>query len=279
MSESLCSGGGIFQALNGHVSGNGTQTLVLSHGFGADQTVWHHVVPFFAYFFKVVVYDLAFVHPGVFGAAPSKYSDLGGYAEDLVCLLDELKVKRSIYVGHSMSAMIGCLAAIRRPDLFEHLVLLSGSPRYLNAKGYVGGLDETAINSLLQSMRADYSGWVHDFAPKPIALNNTSALMEFERSLGRLEPEIAVSVAKTVFLSDLRWALPKVLVPCSIIQSQEDVVVPVSVSYYMKSKIGNGSSEVKILRTQGHLPMLTAYPLLLDALKGTILTSLDVRFA
>ncbi|XP_030457945.1 strigolactone esterase D14-like [Syzygium oleosum] len=270
MSESPCSSGGIFQALNGNVYGNGTWTLVLSHGFGADQTVWHHVVPFLACFFKVVVYDLAFVHPGVYGAAAGKYSDLGGYAEDLVRLLDGLKVKRSIYVGHSMSAMIGCLAAIRRPDLFEQLVLLSGSPRYLNAKGYTGGFDEPAINSILQSMRANYSGWIHDFAPTAIALNNTGALMEFEHSLGRIEPEIAVSVAKTVFLSDLRWALPKVPVPCSIIRSRKDIIVPASVSHYMKKKIGNGTSKVKILRTQGHFPMLTAYPLLLDALKGAI---------
>ncbi|KAF8022957.1 hypothetical protein BT93_F0466 [Corymbia citriodora subsp. variegata] len=270
MSEILCSSGGIFQALNGTIYGNGTQTLVLSHGFGSDQTVWHHVVPFFAYFFKVVVYDLAFVHPGVYSAAASKYLDLGGYAEDLVCLLDELKVKRSVYVGHSMSAMIGCLAAISRPDLFEHLVLLSGSPRYLDDEGYVGGFNESVINSLLQSMRTNYSGWVHDFAPIAVALNDTSALMEFEHSLGRMDPEIAVSVAKTVFMSDLRWALPKVPVPCSIIQSQKDVIVPVSVSAYMKSKIGNGTSKVKILRTEGHLPMLTAYPLLLDALKETI---------
>ncbi|KAL3715895.1 hypothetical protein ACJRO7_007623 [Eucalyptus globulus] len=191
MSESLCSSGGIFQAPHGRVHGNRMPTLVPSHGFTADQTVWHDVVPFFACFFKVVVCDFAFPQ-----ACARTW---GGYAEDSVRILDELKLKRSICVGHSMSAVIGCLAAIRRPDLFKRLMLLSGSP---------------------------------------------SALTEFEHSLGRIEPEIAVSVAE--ILSDLKWALLEVLVPCSVI----------------------------ILRMRGHFPVLIsiAYPLLLvlDALKGTI---------
>ncbi|KAK2632042.1 hypothetical protein EUGRSUZ_L02080 [Eucalyptus grandis] len=188
MSESLCSSGGIFQAPHGRVHGNRMPTLVPSHGFTADQTVWHDVVPFFACFFKVVVYDLAFVHQS-----------------------GHLKLKRSICVGHSMSAVIGCLAAIRRPDLFKRLVRLSGSPRYLNAKGYTGGFDEPAIGLDTPMNACKLLG------------NNMSALTEFEHSLGRIEPEIAVTVAE--ILSDLKWALLEVLVPRSVVQSRKDVVV------------------------------------------------------
>lgn len=128
-----CDYGGesIVKALNAHVYGNGTQALVLAHGFGSDQTVWHHLIPYFAYFFKVVVFDLVFsanVDPKFYD--PDKYSNFKGYSQDLVCLLDHLKVNNTVYVGHSMSAMIGCLAATKRPELFQHLILLSGSPRY-----------------------------------------------------------------------------------------------------------------------------------------------------
>lgn len=124
----LCqSESGIIKALNATVYGNGTQTLVLSHGFGLDQTVWHHLVPYLACYFKVVVFNLIFVNANLYN--PKRYTGFNSYAQDLVSLLDQLNVKKTIYLGHSMSAMIGCIAATRRPDLFEHLILLGASPR------------------------------------------------------------------------------------------------------------------------------------------------------
>lgn len=122
-------GGDIVDALNANITGNGTKTLVLAHGFGTDHTVWASLIPFLATYFKVLVFDLAFSPNVNTNNIPSKYSTLDGYAEDLVCLLDQLNLNRTIYLGHSMSAMIGCLAATKKPQLFEHLVLLNGSPR------------------------------------------------------------------------------------------------------------------------------------------------------
>lgn len=123
--------GNLFKALNGNIYGNhSSQTLVLAHGFGTTQSVWHFVIPFLACYFKVVVFDLAFspnVNPEIYD--PNKYSNYEGYAHDLVQILDELKVENAIYLGHSMSAMIGCIASLQKPNLFHHLVLLGGSPR------------------------------------------------------------------------------------------------------------------------------------------------------
>lgn len=132
--DTLCDyGGHIVEALNVNVYGNGTQALVLAHGFGADQTLWHYLIPYLACYFKVVVFDLVFspnVNPDLYN--PKKYSNFNGYVQDLLCLLDQLNVNNTIYLGHSMSAMIGCIAATKRPDLFEHLILLSGSPRWFS---------------------------------------------------------------------------------------------------------------------------------------------------
>ena len=131
--DMLCEngGGGIVKALNVKIYGNGSETLLLSHGFGEDQSAWHFLVPLLAYYFKVVVFDMIFspnVNPKLYN--PNRYcSNFNGYADDLICLLDQLHVKNTIYLGHSMSAMIGCMAAIKRPQLFTHLILLSGSPR------------------------------------------------------------------------------------------------------------------------------------------------------
>ncbi|CAI0402478.1 unnamed protein product [Linum tenue] len=122
--------GGLAAALNANIYGNGTQTLVLSYGYGLDQNVWQLLLPYLVCCFKVLTFDLAFspnVSPDFY--KPSKYSTLHGYSQDLVNLLDELQLKNTVYLGHSMSAMIGSIAATQRPDLFQHLILLSGSPR------------------------------------------------------------------------------------------------------------------------------------------------------
>ncbi|KAJ6968235.1 strigolactone esterase D14-like [Populus alba x Populus x berolinensis] len=157
-------GGGTFEALNGRIYGNGTETLVLAHGYGADQSVWHHLIPYLACYFKVVVFDLVFsanVSPALYN--PKKYSSFKGYASDMVNLLDELRVNETILVGHSMSAMIGCIASIKRPELFRHLVLLGGSPRYLDEKGYNGGFTRSEINAILKHMHQNYTSWVSSF--------------------------------------------------------------------------------------------------------------------
>lgn len=132
MDELSKCGSGILEALNTRVYGNATNTLVLSHGFGVDQTVWQFIIPVLACYFKVVVYDLVFspnVSPKLYD--PKRYShNFSAYAEDLICILDQLHVKETVFIGHSMSAMIGCIAATKRPQLFQHLILLNGSPRY-----------------------------------------------------------------------------------------------------------------------------------------------------
>ncbi|EEF30788.1 strigolactone esterase D14 [Ricinus communis] len=260
-------GGGVAEALNAKVYGNGTETLVLAHGFGSDQNVWQFLIPYLACCFKIVVFDLVF-SPNVNSSLydPIKYSNLTGYARDLLSLLDELNVNKTIYLGHSMSAMIGCTAALQRPHLFQHLVLLGGSPRYLNAEGYHGGFERSDVKAILRSMNHNFSSWVQGFAPVAVGMNNTEAITIFANSLGRMKPSIAHSVAKTVFLSDLRRILPQVSVPCTIIQSKKDIIVPEFVAHYMKKKLG-GYAKVKILKTEGHFPHLTAYPLLLKALK------------
>jgi len=142
--------------------------------------------------------------------------------------------------------------------------------RYLNEEGYEGGFSRSELNTIFESMQQNFSGWAQGFAPYAISANDPSAVAEFEDSLVRMKPEVALSVAKTVFLSDLRWVLPRVRVPhCTIIQTRKDPVVPVNVSFYMNRKLGT-ACKVKILEVPGHFPHLTASPLLLQVLKDSL---------
>ncbi|KAJ6778610.1 SIGMA FACTOR SIGB REGULATION PROTEIN RSBQ [Salix koriyanagi] len=235
-------GGGTYAALNGKIYGNGTETLVLAHGYGTDQSVWHYLVPYLACCFKVVVFDLVFsanVSPDLYN--PKKYSSFNGYASDLVNLLDELNVNKTIFVP-------------------------------LMRKDTMGGFTRSEINALFKQMDRNYTSWVQAFAPAAVGMNNTPATTEFKNSLWRMKPEIALSVARAVFLSDWRSILPKVLVPCTIIQSKRDPIVPNSVAYYMKRNL-HGHARVEILDTRGHFPQLTAYNLLLKVLKRFLVIS------
>lgn len=141
----------------------------------------------------------------------------------------------------------------------------------MNAEGYYGGFERSEIEKILEGIDQNFPVWVQNFVPVAVGINNSAAIAEFEYSLGKMKPEIALSVAKTVFLSDVRFILPQVKVPCTIIQSREDTVVPTYVSCYMKEKLGGGA-RVKILKTSGHFPQLTAFPLLLDALNQVLNT-------
>ncbi|KAK9664640.1 hypothetical protein RND81_14G057700 [Saponaria officinalis] len=263
--------GGIFEALNGKVYGNlsSDQTLVLAAGYGTTQSAWQYLIPLFAYYFnfKMVVFDFAFspdVCPNMYD--PKKYSNYSAYADDLVSVLDELKLEKVIYFGHSMAAMVGCIASVRRPQLFEHLLLLSPSPRYINDHNYVGGFTRNQIETLFKQMSQNYTSWAHSFAVQSIALNDRNAISFFENSLLRMDPDISLDAAKTVFLSDWRWILPKVFTPTTIIKSKIDPAVPQKVAYYMMEHLG-GYTKLKILDTQGHFPQLSAYVSLFKTLQ------------
>ncbi len=152
---------------NVHLGGpDGAQPMVFAHGFGCDQNMWRHLVPHFEDRYRVVLFD----HVGAGGSDlsaydPGRYSDLAGYADDVLHLCRELGLDDVIFVGHSVSAMIGVLAAAREPDRFAHLVLVGPSPRYLDDVDYVGGFTTEDIDGLLTSLESNYLGWSEAMAP------------------------------------------------------------------------------------------------------------------
>ncbi|XP_072991764.1 probable esterase D14L [Typha latifolia] len=246
------------EAHNVRVLGRGDRTIVLAHGFGTDQSVWKHLVPHLVDEYRVVIFDNM-------GAGPTnpdyfdfnRYSTLEGYVFDLLGILQELGIESCVFVGHSVSGVIGALASISRPDLFSKLVLLSASPRYLNDVDYFGGFEQEDLNQLFEAMRSNYKAWVSGFAPLAVGGDMESvAVQEFSRTLFNMRPDIALTVAQTIFQSDVRQLLGLVTVPCHILQSSKDLAVPVVVSEFLHKNIG-GYSIVEVMPSEGHLPQLS----------------------
>ncbi|KAJ8765560.1 hypothetical protein K2173_014682 [Erythroxylum novogranatense] len=251
--------GVVEEAHNVKILGSGVQVIVLAHGFGTDQSVWKHLVPHLVDDYKVILYDnmgAGTTNPDYFDF--NRYSTIQGYSYDLLAILEELQVESCIYVGHSVSAMIGALASISRPDLFSKLIMISGSPRYLNDVDYFGGFDQEDLDQLFDAMQSNYKAWCAGFAPLAVGGDMDSmAVQEFSRTLFNMRPDIALSVAQTIFQSDMRQILHLISVPCHIIQSMKDLAVPVFVSEYLHQNLG-GDSIVEVMSSDGHLPQLSS---------------------
>ncbi|OMP01827.1 sigma factor sigB regulation protein rsbQ [Corchorus olitorius] len=255
------------EAHNVKVLGSGERIIVLAHGFGTDQSLWKHLVPHLVDDFRVVLYDnmgAGTTNPEYFDF--NRYATLEGYAYDLLAILEELRIESCVFVGHSVSAMIGAVASISRPDLFSKIIMISGSPRYLNDVDYYGGFEQEDLDQLFEAMGSNYKAWCSGFAPLAVGGDMESvAVQEFSRTLFNMRPDIALSVAQTIFQSDMRQILNLVTVPCHILQSMKDLAVPVVVSEYLHQNLG-GESIVEVMSSDGHLPQLSSPDIVIPVL-------------
>lgn len=240
---------------NVHILGNlGGRPLVFAHGFGCSQEAWREVVPAFLQDYRVVLFDNVGAGGSDLGAYDrNKYDSLRGYARDVLEILDSLDLRDVAFIGHSVSSMIGVLAATIDPSRFGDLVLIGPSPRYINDSDYVGGFEQRDIDSLLETLDANYLGWSSVMAPVMMGNPDRPELGEkLTESFCSTDPAIARHFAHVTFLSDNRGDLRHVSTPTLILQSSEDVIAPLAVGEFVHREIPG--SELVILESTGHLP-------------------------
>jgi sigma-B regulation protein RsbQ len=248
--------------------GRGTQPMVLAHGFGCDQNMWRLVVPAFEDSHRVVLFD----HVGAGQSDASafdrnKYATLDGYATDVLEICRELKLSDVVFVGHSVSAMIGVLAAKRAPELFKALVLIGPSPRYVDDADYVGGFSRQDIDGLLSSLDSNYLGWSSSMAPVIMGNPDRPELgAELTNSFCRADPDIAAHFARVTFFSDNRQDLGQVRTPSLILQCSDDVIAPYAVGDYVHRHMP--VSQLVVMKATGHCPNLSAPDETVDAIKA-----------
>jgi sigma-B regulation protein RsbQ len=242
--------------------------MVFAHGFGCDQSMWRFVAPEFEADHRVVLFDTVGMGGSDSAAwSAGRYSSLDGYATDVLEILDALELHDVVFVGHSVSAMIGVLAAVRAPERFAKLVLVGPSPRYIDDDGYVGGFRRADIDEMLAALESNYLGWSTAMAPAIIGNADRPELgQELTASFCRTDPTIAASFARTTFLSDNRAELSLLTVPALVLQCSDDVIAPDAVGEYVARAIPT-STLVK-LRATGHCPNLSAPEETVDAIRA-----------
>jgi sigma-B regulation protein RsbQ len=234
--------------------------MMFAHGFGCDQNMWRGVAPAFEADHRVVLFD----HVGAGGSDLAsynrhKYGSLEGYASDVLEILRELRLEDVVFVGHSVSAMIGVLAARLEPGVIGSLVLVGPSPRYINdaAAGYTGGFERADIDGLLDSLDSNYLGWSSTMAPVIMGNSDRPELGgELADSFCRTDPDIARHFARVTFLSDNRADLSAVAVPTLVLQCTEDPIAPHAVGEFVHRQIAG--SRLVVMKATGHCPNLSA---------------------
>jgi sigma-B regulation protein RsbQ len=232
--------------------------MIFAHGYGCDQHMWRLIAPAFSADYRLVLFDHVGSGRSDLGAySRTKYSSLQGYADDVLEICDELNLENGIFVGHSVSAMIGVLAAIQEPERFASLVLIGPSPCYINDGDYVGGFTRRDIDELLEFQDSNYLGWASSLGPVIMGNSDRPELAaELTNSFCRTDPDIAKQFAAVTFLSDNRADLPKAQTRSLILQCQQDAIAPMTVGEYVHRHLPN--SRLVVMDATGHCPHLSA---------------------
>lgn len=246
--------------------------MIFAHGFGCDQQMWDLVVPAFEDDYRVVLFD----HVGAGRSDlkqydPQKYGTLEGYATDVLEIIEDFDLRDVVFVGHSVSSMIGVLAAKRAPERFAHLILVGPSPKYIDADGYTGGFTRESIDELLTFLETNHLGWSSAMAPVIMGNPERPELSNrLENSFCSTDPAIARQFARVTFLSDNRADLAKIATPCLILQCSSDVIAPPAVGEFCRDNLLN--SELVVLRATGHCPQISEPEETVAAIKAYLKT-------
>ena len=243
---------------NVKVTGAGERQMMFAHGFGCDQNMWRDVAKAFEADFKVILFDHVGAGRSDLAAYDrEKYSGLDGYADDVVEIGHALALRDAVFVGHSVSAMIGALATLKAPGMFSHLIMVGPSPCYVDDGDYVGGFSRSQVEELLDFLADNHLGWSAAMAPAIMGNPDRPELGEaLTNSFCATDPEIAREFARVTFFSDNRADLPRLDVRTLVLQCREDIIAPPCVGEYVHAQVPN--SEYVLLDATGHCPNLSA---------------------
>lgn len=248
----------ILRRNNVRITGKGTQPMLFAHGFGCDQNMWRYIVPAFEQDYKVILFD--YVGAGKSDQTayiPERYSSLQGYALDILEICRELELKDVIFVGHSVSSMIGLLASLSHPEYFSRLIMVGPSPCYINDQDYTGGFDRKDIEGLIETMEKNYIGWSNFIAPQIMKNADRPELgAELTESFCSTDPLVARQFAEATFFADNRSDLKNSTIPSLIMQCSDDIIAPEQVGRFLSVNLPQ--SKFVMLKATGHCPHMSA---------------------
>lgn len=255
------------------IVGEAGPTVLLAHGLGGNQRHWDPLVAALSPHARCITFAIAGspdADPALF--SPLRHQSITGFSDDIALLCGVLGVRDIVYVGHSVSAMAGAVAAAADPGLFSRMVLLNGSPCYIDAPetGYIGGFTRAQIDDAFAAIDADFALWAGGFGRLVMGNESTPQFADdFITSLRRYSPEVASMVFRAAFNTDLRPMLPRVSPPVRVLQSRDDPAVPMATARWFAQALPD--AHLVPLQACGHFPHIVDPPEVIAAMAPFIL--------
>lgn len=254
---------------NVKVIGKGTQTLMFAHGFGCDQHTWRSILPGFLDDFKLVLFDYVGAGCSDFRAYDAvRYGTLDGYVKDVIEICSELELENVIFIGHSVSSMIGLRASLQSPEFFSKLIFICPSPRYINDNEYYGGMEQNDLDALLEVMDNNHLGWSRPMVASNAAIEIPALDQHFTENFCTTDPEISRKFAQITFSSDHREKLPLIRIPSLTLQGNEDIFTSEKVARYIQRH--TPGNRLHLIDTIGHFPQLSDPKTVISAIRNFI---------
>ncbi len=246
----------IFSRNHVTILGEGKQVILFAHGFGCEQSMWQQITPAFEKEYRLVLFDYVGAGKSDIRAYDANYRSIEGYVQDVLLIIEQLQLEDVIFVGHSVSSMIGMLASIRQPEKFKKLIMIGPSPCYMNDGDYKGGFEEEDVQELLKMMEMNFTGWASYMAPFALGESSTEKTAEqLENVFVSQDPHIAREFAEVTFRLDCRDQLSKMTTPSLILQCSDDSIVPREIGHYLHEHLPH--SEFQLLTAKGHYPHIS----------------------
>lgn len=243
---------------NVKILGEGSQVLLFAHGFGCAQNSWKYITDAFLENYKVILFDyLGSGDSDLSQYNQKKYATLEGYACDIIDIIQALDLKNIIFIGHSVSSMIGMIAALQLPDVFKKLVFIGPSPRYLNDGDYIGGFNTGDIETIFTHIAEDYVAWSKQMAPVVMDSPFKPELSDFlQECFEATDPGVALAFAMATFKADYRDQLKNLEVPSLTLQCKNDITAPLSAGEFIHQNTPDNF--LVVMKATGHFPHISA---------------------
>lgn len=207
-------------AVHHEVTGpEGAPVVVLSNSLGATLEMWDPQLPALAERYRVVRYDTR-----GHGRSPAPQGDatVDDLADDVLALLDRLRVTRAHVVGLSIGGMTGMRLAARNPERVDRLVVMCSSAHPGNPDAWRDRAATARREGTGALAEAVVSRW---FTPA-FAQAHPDLVARMRATIAACDDEGYAGCCAAVGALDLRDQLDAITAPTLVVSGAEDPALP-----------------------------------------------------
>ena len=224
------------------VSGKGEPALIFVHGWGWDQSLWKKQIAKFSSKYKVVTLDLA--GHGESGKKRKSFT-IKAFSDDVVSVVNKLKLNKVILVGHSMGGIIN-LEVYRQ--IKDKVVGIIGADTY---QLFQKGENPKSAEDYLTTFKENYLGSAREYVKTLFLESADSAFVEgMVKRMQKLPPEIGMDIFRNIYQYNSLKAATELQPRIIAVNGQKFKVKEAE-----NIKILPGFT-AKIIRGTGHFPMI-----------------------